>query len=191
MGLLEAHAAFAEPKLLQAAKRNRRLLRQHAPTVYLDPNREALFKSTGSYSAAYVTDYFPAIEGLARLYQVTRDERYLRQAERMAEFFKRFDKLPIDHSHGNLIAYHGLMLLYETTGKREYLERSVDRWKEAIEGGYVWPTGGVGERFHVRCETDEGCSEADWLRLNLDLWRATGETRFLDAAERLSATTTR
>jgi uncharacterized protein YyaL (SSP411 family) len=166
MGLLEAHAAFAEPKLLPAAKGIGDFYVNGAD-VYLDPNREALFKSTGSYSSAYVTDYFPAIEGLTRLYQVTRDDRYLRQAERMAEFFKRFDRLPIDHSHGNLIAYHGLMLLYETTGKGEYLARSVDRWKEATEGGYVWSTGGVGERFHVSCETDEGCSEADWLRLNL------------------------
>ena len=32
---------------------------------------------------------------------------------------------------------------------------------------------------------DEGCSESDWLRLNLDLWRLTGETRYLDLAERL------
>jgi hypothetical protein len=106
MGLLEAHAAFAEPKLLPAAKGIGDFYVNGAD-VYLDPNREALFKSTGSYSSAYVTDYFPAIEGLTRLYQVTRDDRYLRQAERMAEFFKRFDRLPIDHSHGNLIAYHG------------------------------------------------------------------------------------
>ena len=32
---------------------------------------------------------------------------------------------------------------------------------------------------------DEGCSESDWLRFNLDLWRFTGQTRYLDVAERL------
>ena len=55
----------------------------------------------------------------------------------------------------------------------------------AVAGGFVWPTGGVGEKFRVSCGTDEGCSEADWLRLNLRLWALTGETRFLDQAERL------
>jgi DUF1680 family protein len=45
--------------------------------------------------------------------------------------------------------------------------------------------GGVGEKFQVRSANDEGCSEADWLRLNLRLWKLTGETRFLDMAERL------
>ena len=37
----------------------------------------------------------------------------------------------------------------------------------------------------VSFSRDEGCSESDWLRLNLDLWRLTGETRYLDLAERL------
>lgn len=49
----------------------------------------------------------------------------------------------------------------------------------------MWPLGGVGERFRVVSANDEGCSEADWLRLNLRLWELTGQTRFLDSAERL------
>ena len=39
--------------------------------------------------------------------------------------------------------------------------------------------------IHVFHSGDEGCSESDWLRFNLQLWRFTGETRFLDMAERL------
>ncbi len=184
VGLLEAHAAVGRAELLKAARGIGDFYVSTADRL-MDPARKAQYKATGTYAEGYVTDYFPAIEGLVRLYEVTHDARYLGHAERMAEFFKRFDKLPIDHSHGNLIAYHGLVLLYETTGKREYLDRALARWKEAVEGGYVWPTGGVGEKFHVNSVTDEGCSEADWLRLNLDLWRITGETRFLDTAERL------
>ncbi len=78
-----------------------------------------------------------------------------------------------------------MLLLYEITGKPEYLERVQRRWREAIEGGYVWPIGGVGEKFRVSYPTDEGCSEADWLRLNLSLWRLTGDHRCLEMAERL------
>ena len=119
------------------------------------------------------------------LYIATQDPRYLQQAERMAEFFRRFDQLPIDHSHGNLITHYGLLLLYDITGKSEYLDRPLQQWKNAVEGGYVWPLGGVAEKFQVNYIRDEGCSEADWLRLNLALWRVTGQTRFLDMAERL------
>ena len=52
-------------------------------------------------------------------------------------------------------------------------------------GGFVWPLGGIGEHWYVSFGGDEGCSESDWLRFCLDLWRFTGETRYLDVAERL------
>jgi DUF1680 family protein len=48
----------------------------------------------------------------------------------------------------------------------------------------LFPTGGVKEMLEKQCNRDEGCVEADWLRLNLSLWRLTGEGRYLDAAER-------
>ena len=184
VGLLEAYGAFGREDCLNAAKRIGDFYIATA-NRFLDPACEPEYRMTGTYAAGYVTDYFPGIEGLTLLYGATHVPKYLRQAERMAEFFKRFDTLPIDHSHGNLITHYGLLLLYEATGKPEYLERSLGKWEKAIQGGYVWPMGGVGERFHVVSANDEGCSEADWLRLNLRLWKLTGETRFLDSAERL------
>ncbi len=184
VGLLEAYRVSGEDELLECAKRIGDFYIATADR-FLDPEREAEYRSTGSYAAGYVTDYFPAIEGLVRLYSTTQDKRYLEQAQRMADFFQRFDTLPIDHSHANLITHHGLVLLYEVTGKPQYLRRAMDRWQQAWEEGYVWPTGGVGERFRVAWVTDEGCSEADWLRLSLDLWRITGQARYLQAAERL------
>jgi rhamnogalacturonyl hydrolase YesR len=84
-----------------------------------------------------------------------------------------------------LTTHCGLLLLYEATGKAEYLERPQRRWDQAVQGGFVWPTGGVGEKFRVSYPVDEGCSEADWLRLNLQLWRLTSESRYLEMAERL------
>ncbi len=184
VGLLEAYRATGQAELLGCAKRIGDFYIATGDR-FLDPQREEEYRGTGTYAAGYVTDYFPGLEGLVRLFNVTRENQYLQQAERMAAFFQRFDTLPIDHSHGNLITQHGLILLYEATHKPEYLQRARDRWQQAWEGGYVWPTGGVGEKFRVACGTDEGCSEADWLRLSLDLWRITGEPRFLNAAERL------
>jgi len=151
----------------------------------LAPAREKEYRATGTYGDSYVCDYFPAIEGLALLYRATRDERYLKVAQRMAEFFKKFDALPIDHSHGNLCAWRGHLLLYELTGERAYLDAARAKWEAAVNGGFIWPIGGIGEHWHVSYQVTEACSESDWLRFNLDLWRFTGEGRYLDMAERV------
>jgi len=119
------------------------------------------------------------------LYGATGEPRYLQQAQRMAEWFKKFDALPIDHSHGNLCAWRGILGLYEITRQSSYLERAVAKWEKAMQEGFVWSTGGVGEHWYINYSGDEGCSESDWLRLNLELWRYTGKTRFLEIAERL------
>ena len=169
------------------------------------PAHEAEFQATGSYGDGYAICYFPAIEGLAILYRATGDDRYLAQADRMAEsFLAKFDSLPVDHSHGNLCTWRGLLLLYEIARSKmdqkqqvptggnvspapalRYLDLARAKWDKAMKGGYVWPIGGVGEHWYVSFGGDEGCSESDWLRFNLELWRLTGETKYLDIAERL------
>jgi len=40
----------------------------------------------------------------------------------------------------------------------------------------------VGE-FLMGAEESETCSDADWMRLNLQLWRVTGDSRYMDVAE--------
>jgi hypothetical protein len=184
VGLVTAAKQFNEPGLLAAAKKLGDFYVNSADQL-CTPKRLDEYRASGTYAASYTCCYFPAIEALAMLYKATGDERYLRQAEKIAEHFKHFDALPTDHSHSNLCAYRGILMLYEITGKREYLDRAVKRWTRAVEGGYVWPTGGVGEHWYVNYSKDEGCGESDWLRFNLDLWRLTGETRCLDIAERL------
>lgn len=183
VGLLEAWHAFGREDCLAAARRMGDFYISTAGR-FLDPAHEPEYRMTGTYAAGYSTCYFPGIEGLVMLYKDTHDERYLQQAERMADFFRRFDTLPVDHSHGNLLTHYGLLSLYEVTGKPEYLARPIAQWRKAVENGYVWPMGGVGEKFRISFPRDEGCSEADWLRLNLRLWELTGQTQFLDMAER-------
>jgi hypothetical protein len=103
----------------------------------------------------------------------------------MAKSFLRFDVLPNDHSHGNLSAWRSILELYRVTGNGAYLEQAVAKWHRAVDGGFVWALGGVGEHWHVSYDGSEGCSESDWLRFNLGLWRYTGQTCYLDMAERL------
>ena len=184
VGLVAAANEYHRPELLASA---RRLGDFYCATanVFCSPARRAEMYATGNGGDGYTCCYFPAIEGLALLYRATHEGRYLQQAERMAEWFKGFDTLPINHSHGNLCAWRGILELYDLTGERAYLERAIAKWEKAVRDGFVWSPGGVGECWYVFYHHDEGCSESDWLRFNLQLWRFTGQTRFLDMAERL------
>ena len=116
------------------------------------------------------------MEGLVKLNSLTHEPKYLETAASMAEFYKNFDTLPVDHTHGMLCNYVGLLLLYESTHDAKYLER--------VEGGYVYPTGGLLEKCRLKFDRDEGCALADWLRLNLELGRITGKAQYYAMAER-------
>jgi DUF1680 family protein len=183
VGLVTAARECNRPDLLAQA---RRLGDFYLATtnIFCSPARKAEMRATGSGGDSYTCCYFPAIESLALLYRATHDERYLQAAEGMAEWFKGFDALPIDHSHGDLCAWRGILELYGITGQRAYLERALAKWEQAVQNSFVWSLGGVGECWYVFYHHDEGCSESDWLRFNLQLWQFTGQTRFLDMAER-------
>lgn len=184
VGLVTAFGEYRDPKLLEAARRLGDFY-VDSSTQLCNPAREAELRGSGTYGDGYTCCYFPAIESLALLHRATGERRYLEQAKRMASFFQKFDALPIEHSHGNLCAWRGILELYGITGEPAWLARARAKWEAAVRGGYVWALGGIGEHWNVWFEGDEGCSESDWLRFNLDLWRFTGETRYLDMAERL------
>lgn len=126
------------------------------------------YRATGTYAAGYATCYFPGMEGLVRLYEVTGEEKYLRQAQKMADFRQeyQFDRLPIEHTHGYLCCVYSLLLIY-----KESREKNGSSWRKKLEG-----SGGRRIR-NARRRTagkgipgfnrDEGCSQADWLRVNL------------------------
>ena len=115
MGLLTAAQQFHDDRLLATARRLGDFYVNTAGQL-CSPAREADYRSSGTDGGSYTCCYFPAIEGLTMLYRATKDDRYLKQAERMAEFFAKFDCLPNNHSHGNLCAWRGILELYEITG---------------------------------------------------------------------------
>ena len=65
-----------------------------------------------------------------------------------------------------------------------YLDRVEKRWDELVQGGYINPAGGILEKCQLVDGRDEGCAEADWLRLNLELGRVTHKSRYWDMADR-------
>jgi hypothetical protein len=137
----------------------------------------------GGYADGFVTCYFSCIEGLAGLGRATSDWRYLDEAKRIAGLAASITNFDGLHSHGRLCAVRGFADLYALTGEQRWRDAAERDW-QIFASRHLLPTGGVKEMLEPKCDRDEGCAEADWLRLNLSLWRLTGEGRYLDAAER-------
>jgi DUF1680 family protein len=182
--LIEACRAFPENKdILATAKKLGDFYVGIVPR-FTDPARMTEYISGTSYASGYVTCWFPAMEGLVKLSNLTGDKKYLDAAKAIAEFYKSIDRIPLDHSHGMLCCQVSLLLLFEATKDASYLARVEKRWDELVQGGYINPGGGILEKCKVVDERDEGCAEADWLRLNLELGRVTQKSRYWDMAER-------
>ena len=184
-GLIEASRAFPENKeILETAKRLGDFYGGIVPR-FTDPARMMEYTNGTSYASGYITCWFPAMEGLVKLSALTRDKKYLDAAKTIAQFYKSLDLIPLDHSHGMLCCQVSLLLLFEATKDASYLERVEKRWDDLVQGGYINPAGGILEKCQLVDGRDEGCAEADWLRLNLELGRVTHKFRYWDMAERL------
>jgi DUF1680 family protein len=86
------------------------------------------------------------------------------------------------HTHSYLSISHGGVDLAVATGDAEYLAQAQKVFDDTLPS--VWITGGIPEGFGRVFEyRDETCSTVDWMILSLKLYRATGEMRYLDAAE--------
>jgi DUF1680 family protein len=180
IGLVEVYDRTGDTNALRLA---RRLGDYFVTTDPVYDKVENIRSVGGSYADGFVTCYFSCIEGMVGLGRVTKDQRYLEEAKRIAELaagVTNFDGL---HSHGRLCAVRGFADLYALAGEPHWREVAERDW-QIFATRHLLPTGGVKEMLEDKYERDEGCAEADWLRLNLALWRLTGEGRYLDAAER-------
>ena len=184
--LVEAWLTFGDKALLESAKKLGDFYLASEGALS-NPNRIEEYRASGTYAPGYATCYFPAMEGLMRLYWVTGEEKYFGLAKRMAMFRKehKFDALPIEHSHGFLCSVYGLLLLAWADSEGEWLEMARTDWENLVEGGYVLPSGGLLEKAVHGYALDEGCSQADWLRVNLLFYCLTKQDRYLDMAERV------
>jgi DUF1680 family protein len=180
IGLVEVYGRTGDPSALALAKRLGDYFVTTDP-VYDKP--ENIRGVGGSYSDGFVTCYFSCIEGMVGVARVTKDQRYLDEAKRIAALATTITNFDGLHSHGRLCAVRGFADLYALTGERRWRDSAERDW-QVFASRHLLPTGGVKESLDQKCNRDEGCAEADWLRLNLSLWRLTGEGRYLDTAER-------
>ncbi len=144
--------------------------------------RENFERVGGQYASGFTTCYPSLIDGLAALGEVTGDKRFLDEARFIARLSLLDTEFTKHHSHGRLTAYRGMLDIDRFAGTTEFLE-AVRKGCRTITEGFILPTGGITEQFDRTDAHDEGCTEGDWIRVNLLLWQATGDPACLDAAE--------
>ena len=173
--------------------------------VHPDPLVHEGMLKMGDFYAGHYPDcaevlyecYSNALEGMVKLAALTGSPLYLQVARRMAETSVVYQGIRYSNEiapngrrspcagqvHCQLSTARGLLDLYDFTGEGRYLQPVLDI-HEYILKELLWASGGIGF-YYFRPEENETCADADWLRLNLQLWSVTKETRFMDLAERI------
>ncbi len=179
LALAEYCRDHQDPDLLQTAKK----LGDYILSTRKYFGKEENFTQVGgSYSSGFTTCYPSMIDGLVALGEVTGETKYWDEARYIARLSLLDTEFAHHHSHGRLVAYRGMLDLDYLTGSNEFLAH-VTAGCQTIREKFLLPTQGVTEIFDLDYQQDEGCSEADWIRVNLLLWRATQDTQYLDWTE--------
>ena len=181
VGLLEYYSVHPDPRVLASAVR----LGDYYIRDYPD-TAECMYEC-----------YSNGLEGIVGLARLTGEDRFLAPARQMAQTSVVF--LGIRYSdevagngrrtpcagqvHCQLSTARGLLDLYELTSDETCLQAVLELHQYILDE-LLWVTGGIGF-YYFRPEENETCADADWLRLNLHLWRLTGETRYMHLAERI------
>jgi DUF1680 family protein len=177
VGLVEYYKLTGNPAALEAARRLGGFLVDQAPRFQQEEVRR---KYNGEKFAVGYICWTSNLEGVVNLFGVTREERFLALARQIAA---EVGIHPSQHSHGYLTSLRGVLALYRATNDRQYLDQAIGGWQAVVDSGNVLWQGGVPEMFAPKIERDEGCSEADWLRLSLELWQIARRPEFLAQAE--------
>ncbi len=119
-------------------------------------------------------------EGLELLCRATGDTKYRDAARKMEPLLEPRGE---QHTHGYLTTLRGHMMIYESTGEPELLAAVEARFQDLMDSGFIMINGGLLEYFKPTYNRDEGCTEADFLRLCLQLYQATGKEMYLAQAE--------
>ncbi len=198
IGLLTYYAATSDEAALRGARRIGDLL-----NATFGPGKRDIIRA-GTHVGMAATS---VLEPMVALYRASGDPRHLQ--------FCRYLVTSWDQPHGPRIlsslsehgkvnrtangkAYEmmsnlvGLCDLYQVTGEKRFLEAARIAWED-IAAHQVYVTGGtsLGEHFQPDGHLPdtgavaETCANVTWLQLCLRLAAITGETRYVEAAERV------
>lgn len=178
VGLLEYHRFRPSQPVLAASRRIGDFLVRISPLMLSKEIRDAF--GAQHFASSYIC-WTQQTEGLALLYLATKDEKYRKLAESIAAVIER---RPGDHVHGYLTSLRGVMDLHAMTNDSNLLRQCETAWQDITASPDLLLTGGVPEGWSPNNHRTEGCGEADWVRFNLQLWKATNKSQYLDLAER-------
>lgn len=129
-------------------------------------------------------------EAMVQLYKITGNVDHLNFAARIADTIPPVNPLG-QHTHSYALSLRGIVQYYEEKGGQNYLNMVLQQyafWKDHV----MWPGGGIIEHlgdpssYSANYWYDEGCSICDWIGLNMDLWRVTRDTKYMDMVERVA-----
>ena len=178
VGLLEYYRYKPSASVLAACRRLGDFLLRVGPLMLSKNIRDEF--SAAHFASSYIC-WTQQTEGLANLYLVTHDDRHRTLAEDIAAVIER---RPGDHVHGYLTSLRGVLDLYRATSDVGLLRQCEVAWQDIAQSQDLLITGGVPEGWSPNKHRTEGCAEVDWLRLNLSLWQATTNAKYLSMAER-------
>ena len=176
VGLLEYYRLDRKPEVLAACVRLGDWLVRIGPLMLSERIRGEF--GAQHFASSYIC-WTQQTEGLASLFEVTKDVRFRDLALSIAAATER---RPSDHVHGYLTSVRGWVQL--AAGNEELLRKAEAAWEDVASSKDLLITGGVPEGWSPNGHRTEGCGEADWLRLSLALWKATGKAKYLEMAER-------
>ena len=182
VGLLDYYLAYKDQEALDAAVR----LGDFICSVIShcsDPDLAVKLRGLGIHGYMCFTQ---TVEGLVMLGDVSGNRKYLEAAESV---YKMLQPRGTQHTHGYLTALRGVMMLYDKTKDSRHLEFARKHFDSLLECNDYTIYGGVPEYFKQMSNLDkyildEGCSEADFTVLAFQLWKATGDIKYLEIAER-------
>ncbi|MDZ7317266.1 MAG: glycoside hydrolase family 127 protein [candidate division KSB1 bacterium] len=187
-GLVMYYRSSGDPRALQAAEKLADYLTADIPlwrTLYADnpwSDLSPLIKWTNEASNRrhFIKTHMTSIlEGLMMLQMISPKTERLDAAHQILAHFPEFGQY---HSHSYLNTLVGAAMLCDLTDDRQLEKRLTSLyWGKILRHG-VPSDGGICEFFPDDLRT-EGCSVADWIRLNLFLWQITHRTVYLDQAE--------
>ena len=177
VGLLEYQNVAPADEVLDASRR----LGDFLMGVHDACANEAVAARVENLGAAGMICFSQLVEGLVMLADAAGEASYLEGAVRAAAWLP--EERGKQHSHGYLSTLRGMVMLYEANRDLEVLAKVESLFGALIASDDYHAYGGVQEYFGGKGIRDEGCSEADFLRLSLQLWRVTGKMDYLEHAE--------
>ena len=183
IGLLEYYMVTGNQAVLESAKRLGDYYVSHYPE---DKDMPELCEC-----------YPSGLDGIVYLAHLTGEQKYLDLARNVAErssvnqrcYYstdvneKGYRKPMVGHTHCQLLTAKGMIDLNDLFGDSQYMQAVFDL-HEYFLNEIMWVSGGIPEFLQIP-HINETCSDVDWLRVNLQLWKTTGEQKYFEIAENI------